>query len=47
MIMKSITTVQYLIIINGDLVGHIRPSKGIRQGDPLSPYLFLICVHML
>ena len=43
LIMYCISTVSYSILVNGEPNGDIRPSRGIRQGDLLSPYLFLLC----
>jgi hypothetical protein len=38
-------TVTYSILINGRPHEHIVPSRGLRQGDPLSPYFFILYVE--
>ena len=46
-VMGCVTTPFFSILIKGKPYGNINPSKGIHQGDPLSPYLFLLCVEVL
>lgn len=47
LVMVCVTTMSYSILVNGVPFKTIIPTRRIRQGDPLSPYLFLLCAECL
>ena len=47
MIMSCVTTTRISILFNGGALEPFTPSRGLKQGDPLFPYLFILCMEYL
>jgi hypothetical protein len=47
LVMTCVCSVSYSVLVNENPVWYIQPTRGIRQGDPISLYLFLLCVEAL
>lgn len=44
LVMNCVKSISYSILLNGKIGNSFNSSRGIRQGDLLSPYLFIMCL---
>lgn len=47
LIFQCISTISFSVLINGCPEDRFFPSRGIRLGDPLPPYIFILCAEQL
>ncbi|XP_052112461.1 uncharacterized protein LOC127744218 [Arachis duranensis] len=45
--LSCISTARMRVLWNGEELEEFSPTRGIRQGDPISPYIFVLCIERL